>query len=165
MGMLLFKLQRLDEAEALLREALERTQRVLGPDHPLTLTTMNNLGSLLLAREQLDEAERLLRQAVVGRRRVLGDAHPQTLTAMEKLSRVLRDKGNRVEAETLLLEAERALSSNPASGIAHAKCVVALVELYTAWDHAEPGKGYDAKAQQWSTKLPASRPASTRSSD
>jgi len=30
-----------------------------------------------------------------------------------------------------------------------------LVDLYTAWDAAEPGKGYDAKAAEWRGKLPA----------
>jgi len=28
-----------------------------------------------------------------------------------------------------------------------------LAALYTTWDQAEPGKGYDAKAQQWFRKL------------
>jgi len=27
------------------------------------------------------------------------------------------------------------------------------VAFYTAWDKAEPGKGYDAKAAQWTKKL------------
>jgi hypothetical protein len=38
-------------------------------------------------------------------------------------------------------------------------CVQALVDLYTAWDKAEPGKGYDAKAAEWQAKLPATKPA------
>jgi hypothetical protein len=29
-----------------------------------------------------------------------------------------------------------------------------LVDLCVAWDRAEPGKGYDAKAGEWKTKLP-----------
>ncbi|MBS0189097.1 MAG: hypothetical protein JSS51_13605, partial [Planctomycetes bacterium] len=37
-------------------------------------------------------------------------------------------------------------------------CVQALVDLYTTWDAAEPGKGYDAKASEWKTKLPAAAP-------
>jgi hypothetical protein len=32
--------------------------------------------------------------------------------------------------------------------------VQAIVDLYTAWDKAEPGKGYDAKAAEWKAKLP-----------
>ena len=34
-------------------------------------------------------------------------------------------------------------------------CVQAVVDLYTAWDAAEPGKGYDAKAAEWKLKLEA----------
>jgi hypothetical protein len=29
----------------------------------------------------------------------------------------------------------------------------ALIDLYTAWDVAEPGKGYDTKAAEWKAKL------------
>lgn len=38
-------------------------------------------------------------------------------------------------------------------------CVQAIVDLYTAWDKAEPGKGYDAKAAEWQAKLPSDKPA------
>ena len=30
-----------------------------------------------------------------------------------------------------------------------------MVELYTAWEIAEPGKGHDAKAAAWTKKLEA----------
>jgi hypothetical protein len=35
------------------------------------------------------------------------------------------------------------------------ECVQALVDLYAAWDTAEPGKGYDTKAAEWRGKLPS----------
>jgi hypothetical protein len=36
----------------------------------------------------------------------------------------------------------------------------AIIDLYTAWNAAEPDKGYDAKAAEWKTKLDAgSQPA------
>jgi hypothetical protein len=28
-------------------------------------------------------------------------------------------------------------------------CITSLVNLYTAWDAAEPGNGYDTKADEW----------------
>ena len=34
-----------------------------------------------------------------------------------------------------------------------------FVELYTAWDKADPGKGYDAKANEWKARLAALPPA------
>jgi hypothetical protein len=33
------------------------------------------------------------------------------------------------------------------------------VDLYTAWDKAEPGKGYAAKAANWKAKLDAAATA------
>ena len=32
-------------------------------------------------------------------------------------------------------------------------CIQAIVDLYTAWNTAEPGKGYEAKAAEWKRKL------------
>ena len=32
-------------------------------------------------------------------------------------------------------------------------CVQGLVDLYSAWDEAEPGKGFADKAAQWKAKL------------
>ena len=29
-----------------------------------------------------------------------------------------------------------------------------MVDLYAAWNAAEPGQGYDAKAEQWRARLP-----------
>jgi hypothetical protein len=37
--------------------------------------------------------------------------------------------------------------------------VQALIDLYTAWDKAEPGKGYDTKAAEWHAKLDAAKAA------
>ncbi|HEY2345308.1 MAG TPA: serine/threonine-protein kinase [Xanthomonadaceae bacterium] len=32
-------------------------------------------------------------------------------------------------------------------------CAQALIDLYTAWNNAEPGKGYEAKADEWQKRL------------
>ena len=49
---------RLDEAEAEHRAVLETQTRVLGPDHPDTLTSRSNLTLVLRDLGRLDEAER-----------------------------------------------------------------------------------------------------------
>jgi hypothetical protein len=36
-----------------------------------------------------------------------------------------------------------------------AEVLTCLVELYEAWQTAEPGKGYDARAAEWREKLAA----------
>jgi hypothetical protein len=38
----------------------------------------------------------------------------------------------------------------------------ALIDLYTAWHTAEPGKGYDAKAAEWKARLDAAKAASAK---
>jgi serine/threonine protein kinase len=65
-------------------------------------------------------------------------------------------------AEANLLEAHPIYVAAKGVGRTHKdtlECVQALVDLYTAWDTAEPGKGYDAKAAEWRAKLPAAEPA------
>ena len=54
---------KLNEAEPLVRCALEGFERTFGPDHKNTLTSVSMLGSLLQAQGKLNEAEPLLRRA------------------------------------------------------------------------------------------------------
>ena len=89
MGVLLESQGKLDEAEPFFREAIEAQRRVLGDDHPDTLSAIFNMGALLQSQGKPAEAEPLLREALEGRRRVLGDDHPDTLRSIEQLSSVL----------------------------------------------------------------------------
>ena len=82
------------------REALERTRRVLGDDHPETLIAVNNLGSLLQEQGKLDEAEAYYREALEGRRLVLGSDHQVTLVSLNNMGLLLKNLGRLDEAET-----------------------------------------------------------------
>lgn len=68
--------------------------RVLGPDHPDTLTSHANFAVALRDLGRLAEAEAEIRAVVDTRNRVLGLDHPDTLT----LTSVLSDLG---QAESL----------------------------------------------------------------
>ena len=68
------------EAEDVERQILQSAERVLGSDHPNTLSSMNNLAQMLQAEGDLAGTERLYRLALEGRKRVLGADHPDTLT-------------------------------------------------------------------------------------
>ena len=68
MGFLLDSQGKLSEAETYYREALEGSRRVLGDDHPLTLTSINNMGGLLHSQGKLSEAEPYYRESLEGRR-------------------------------------------------------------------------------------------------
>ena len=77
---------KLAEAESLLVPAMEGLRRTLGPDHPESLTAMNDVASLYPALDRFDEAEHLFVQVLNGRRRVRGPDHPETLEVMSHLA-------------------------------------------------------------------------------
>ena len=56
------------------------SRRVLGDEHPDTLTSMSNLAETLRAQGDLAGARALQERGAGGRRRVLGEEHPDTLT-------------------------------------------------------------------------------------
>jgi nephrocystin-3 len=90
------------DAEPLERSALEIRERVLGPEHPDTLTSMNNLAALLGSKgDDFDEVEPLCRRALEIRNRVLGPEHQDTLSSMTNLAHRLNEKGNYITAESL----------------------------------------------------------------
>ena len=91
-GMMVEEQGRLRESEVLKRRVLEGCERVMGIDHPNTLTSVNNLGSLLRQQGKLEEAETLFRHALEGRKRVLGVDHPDTLRSVKKLRGLLNKK-------------------------------------------------------------------------
>ena len=95
----------LDLAEGPQREALEIRRRVLGDEHPDTLSSINNMGLLLQDQGKLPEAEPFYREALETRRRVLGDEHPNTLTSLNNMGLLLRTQGKLSEAEPCYREA------------------------------------------------------------
>ena len=141
LGMLLHAQGKLDEAEPLLREALEAQRATLGDRHPDTLGSMNNLGVLLRAQGKLDEAEQLVREALEARR-ALGDRHPDTLGSINNLAEVLKAQGKLDEAEPLLREALR--SKRATLGDRHPNTLISinnlgrLLQAQGKLDEAEP---------------------------
>ncbi len=68
-------------------------ERVLGPDHPSTLTSRNNLAAAKRAAGRAVEAIALHEQALAARERVLGPDHPSTLTSRNNLAAAKRAAG------------------------------------------------------------------------
>ena len=77
------------EAEPLCRRALAICEQALGPDHPDTATSLNNLAELLQAQGRYAEAEPLYRRALAIREQALGPDHPDTATSLNNLARSL----------------------------------------------------------------------------
>ncbi|MDK6275278.1 tetratricopeptide repeat protein, partial [Pseudoglutamicibacter cumminsii] len=70
------------------------TQRVLGPDHPDTLTTRNNLAYAYLSAGDLKRAIPLFEQTLTHRERVLGPDHPDTLASGSNLAHAYLSAGD-----------------------------------------------------------------------
>ena len=75
---------------------LEARRRVLGEDHPDTLTSMNNLAETLRAQGDLAGARGWQERVLEARRRVLGEDHPDTLTSVNNLGATLELAEERV---------------------------------------------------------------------
>jgi len=89
------------EAEKLQRETLALQRRILGPEHPDTLRSMNNLANSLVHENHLAEALPLQRNVLSIKQRVLGPEHQDTLWAMKELAMTLQAQSQYAEAEKL----------------------------------------------------------------
>ena len=74
-------------------QTLADRERVLGPDHPDTLTSRNNLAVAYRDAGRTAEAITLHEQTLADRERVLGPDHPDTLTSRNNLALAYRDAG------------------------------------------------------------------------
>ncbi|KAK3176975.1 hypothetical protein OEA41_008301 [Lepraria neglecta] len=97
----LFRIGRWSEAYKIQVFHFRRTEKMLGKEHPSTLTSMNNLALVLSSQGNYEEAERIDRQALALRETVLGKEHPDTLGSMNNLAEVLSSQGNYEEAERI----------------------------------------------------------------
>ncbi len=88
-------------AETQLSMALEIRARLLGEEHPLTLTVKNNLATVLADLGRWSEAEKHLFSAADAYRRIRGDEHPDRLRVLNNLSIVLRENRRIPEAEAI----------------------------------------------------------------
>jgi CHAT domain-containing protein/tetratricopeptide (TPR) repeat protein len=100
-----FNLQAYTETESLFRKALAIQERTLGPNHPATANTLNNLGTYLDRRGRTEEAEPLQRRALDILEKSLGTLHPDTAAMLTTLAVMLDRQGKLTEAEALYRKA------------------------------------------------------------
>jgi tetratricopeptide (TPR) repeat protein len=144
MGVLLQAQGKLSEAEPYFREALEVRRRVLGEEHPNTLTSISNMGGLLYAQGKLSEAESYFREALEVRRRVLGEEHPSTLTSINNMGALLQAQGKHQQAIDLLTPAEPAARTAFTGGNARR-----LADFLTTLGRARVGLGWGGDAERF----------------
>ncbi|KAJ7813393.1 P-loop containing nucleoside triphosphate hydrolase protein [Mycena olivaceomarginata] len=96
-----FEGRRWKDAEALALVVMEMDKRVLGEEHPDTLTSMANLAVTYWYQGRWKDAEMLQVVMMEKRKHVLGEEHPDTLTSMAHLAATYRKQGHRKDAEML----------------------------------------------------------------
>src|SRR3954469_4049146 len=92
------------EAEELEVKVMETSLRVMGQEHPSTLTSMANLASTFWNQGRWKEAEELEVQVMETSLRVLGQEHPDTLTSMHNLAFTWRSQRLENKASALMEE-------------------------------------------------------------
>ncbi len=100
-----FNLQAYTETESLFRKALAIQERTLGPEHPATANTLNNLSTYLDRRGRTEEAEPLQRRALAILEKRLGPLHPDTAAMLTTLAVMLDRQGKLTESEALYRKA------------------------------------------------------------
>ncbi len=101
------------EAIALLERVRDAQIAKLGPDHPDTLATLNNLAAAYWRTKQLDKSVPLFEDVLKRQEAKLGRQHPDTQTTVANLGVNYKDAGRLKEAIPLLEEAHQAAKGVP----------------------------------------------------
>jgi tetratricopeptide (TPR) repeat protein len=81
--------------------ALAIREKLLGPEHPSTATSLNNLALLLEAQGDLAGARPLYERALAIHEKLLGTEHPSTATSLDNLAGLLEAQGDLAGARPL----------------------------------------------------------------
>jgi tetratricopeptide (TPR) repeat protein len=102
-------------------------EKVLGPEHPLTAKSLNNLALVLSQQGDLAGARPLVERALAIREKVRGPAHLDTAVSLNNLAGLLNQEGDLAGARPLL---ERALAIyEKVLGAEHPKTATSLNNL------------------------------------
>jgi tetratricopeptide (TPR) repeat protein len=93
------------EAQRQWERAVDLRRGALGPDHPDTLTSLNDLADSYRVQSAFAQAEPLFIKVLETRRRVLGEQNPATLSSMNELANLYLDQGKYAQAKPLLVKA------------------------------------------------------------
>jgi tetratricopeptide (TPR) repeat protein len=109
-GRVLWKEGRWEDAEQLFVRVMEARSRVLGEEHPNTLTSTASLAETYRKQGRWKEAEELQVKVIEAMSRVLGEEHPDTLTAIANLAATYGKQGRWKKAEELQVKVMEAMS-------------------------------------------------------
>ncbi|CAH0054750.1 unnamed protein product [Clonostachys solani] len=121
---------RWDEAEKAYQDAAIIRRRILGEEHPDTLTTLADLASVYLDQGKLQEADELAYAVNKSRAKVLGETHADTLMSRDNRARILRMQGRIPEA--VLLERKTLVECRGHLGFEHPQTLTVRANLASA---------------------------------
>ncbi|HVB22938.1 MAG TPA: tetratricopeptide repeat protein [Ktedonobacteraceae bacterium] len=104
-GYYLYDLAFYADAEPLYQRALQIREQVLGPQHPSTATSLNNLAALYDTQGKYEQAKPLYQRALRISEQVLGPQHPDTAQSLNNLALLYQSQGKYEQAEPLLKRA------------------------------------------------------------
>ena len=87
-----------DVSSRLLNTALEGLEKLVGPDHPSTLSMVFNISRIFNNKGQYDKALEWYQRALDGYENSLGSDHPSTLRTVNNMAIVFRKKGENDKA-------------------------------------------------------------------
>jgi tetratricopeptide (TPR) repeat protein len=119
------------EAETLEIEVLNKRNKILGVEHPDTITAMGNLASTYVNLGKYTEAEKLQMQVLGASNRILGVEHPHTINAMANLASTYQNLGKYTEAEKLQMQVLDA--RNRILGVEHPDTINAMASLASTY--------------------------------
>lgn len=123
---------RLDEAEDLTFEVLNRHIKTFGEEDPFkTSVYMHNVATVYAQQRRYTEAEEMLLKVIDVKRKTFGQDHISTLKSMACLACVYRDLKRRQEAETLFLRMSESLGR--VLGEEHPDTILSMYDLAWAW--------------------------------
>ncbi|HWB78092.1 MAG TPA: serine/threonine-protein kinase, partial [Nannocystaceae bacterium] len=98
LGIVLHRLHRWSDSEQAFLHARELWLELYGPEHPVSIDPLNNLGSLYLDENRMDDAQRVFEQALVAREKIFGHDHPKIAHLLHNLGVTADKRGDHVAA-------------------------------------------------------------------
>ncbi len=99
------------------------------------------------------DAEPLYREALEARIKNRPEGHAQIAEARNALADCLVAQGRHADAEVLLVAVERDARLPASKPGARSDAARRLAEFYAGWNSADPGKGHDVKAAEWTKEI------------
>jgi tetratricopeptide (TPR) repeat protein/predicted Ser/Thr protein kinase len=132
---------RSDEAEVLLREAIEISLRTQGPNHEGTVIARALLARNLSRRGDYAEAEPIFRDCVEGMKAIYGEDHPRVLITESDLAGVLRQAGRIDDA----IELNTSIVARARNVLPEGHWFIGAFQLESGWAFKEAQRYEDAE--------------------